>query len=131
MSQELHLNGHYSSQVADLFQRTPFAGRMEPGPGVFSGFAGSTVEGTEVSFWIKVGGGRIQAVSFLAYGCPHTIAAAAWMAHHARGLAVTDVNRTVWLEVERALAVPPQKRGRLLIVEDALKDATRRATQNV
>jgi nitrogen fixation protein NifU and related proteins len=131
MTAELHLNGQYNAQVADLFQRAPCAGRMEPGPGVYAGTAGSAVEGTEVRFWLKVGGGRIQAVSFLAYGCPHTIAAAAWMAHHARGLALSEVDRTAWLEVERALAVPPQKRGRLLIVEDALKDAAKRATQNV
>ena len=127
-----YINGHaYHPQVAELFQRTPFAGRMEAGPGVFVGKAGAQSDGAEVRFWLKSGGGRIQAISFLAYGCPHTIAAAAWVAHHARGLALADVGRTAWLEVERALAVPAQKRGRLLIVEDALKAAARKAAENV
>jgi nitrogen fixation protein NifU and related proteins len=127
---DLHING-YHPQVAELFLHTPFAGEMEPGLGVFVGTAGSQSAGTEVRFWLKAGGGRIQAISFRAYGCPHTIAAAAWVAHHARGLALADVGQTSWLEVERALAVPPQKRGRLLIVEDALKSAVKAATRNV
>ncbi len=125
-----YLNG-YNPQVAELFQRTPFAGQMEMGAGVFVGSAGSQSEGADVRFWLKAGGGRIQAISFQAYGCPHTIAAAAWIAHHARGLALADVEQTAWIEVERALAVPPQKRGRLLIVEDALKAAVKAAYDNV
>ncbi len=121
----------YHPQVEELFRHTPFAGAMEPGMGVFVGSAGSQMEGTEVRFWLKAGGGRVQAVSFQAYGCPHTIAVASWMAHHVRGLELAEVERTAWLEVERALAVPPQKRGRLLIVEDALKSAVKAATRNV
>jgi hypothetical protein len=44
---------------------------------------------------------------------------------------LADVDRTTWLEVERALAIPPQKRGRLLIVEDALKAAVKAAAGKV
>jgi NifU-like protein involved in Fe-S cluster formation len=131
MSEESFLNGRYHPQVAELFTRTPFAGEMEAGPGIFVGGAGSVVDGAEVRFWLKCGGGRIHAISFRAYGCPHTIAAAAWVAHHARGLALVDIAETAWLEVERSLGVPPQKRGRLLIVEDALKAAVKAATGNV
>lgn len=125
------MNEQYNSQVSDLFKRTPFAGSMPEGPGVFAGAAGSQESGTEVRFWLKSGGGRVQAISFQAYGCPHTIAAAAWVAYQARGLPFDEIERTVWLEVERALSVPPQKRGRLLIVEDALKSAVKAATGNV
>jgi len=127
----VHVNGEYGSQVTELFQRTPFAGCMEPAPDVFSGAAGSQSDGAEVRFWVKAGGGCVQAVSFLVYGCPYTVAAAAWMAHHARGLSLAEVERTAWLEVERSLSVPAQKRGRLLIVEDALKAAVKAAAGNV
>jgi NifU-like protein involved in Fe-S cluster formation len=130
MSGTAAING-YHPEVAELFQRTPFAGQMDSGAGVFVGTAGSQAEGAEVRFWLKSGGGRIQAISFRAYGCPHTIAAAAWVAQHARGLMLADVDRTTWLEVERALAIPPQKRGRLLIVEDALKAAVKAASGKV
>ena len=124
------LNG-YHPQVAELFERTPFAGEMPPAPDVFAGAAGSLAQGAEVRFWIRVGQRRIQAISFRAYGCPHTIAAASWIAQHARGVPLADVERTAWLEVEQALAVPAPKRGRLLIVEDALKAAVNAASQNV
>jgi NifU-like protein involved in Fe-S cluster formation len=117
--------------VAELFQHTPFAGEMKDGAGVYSGTAGSQSQGAEVRFWLKSGGGRIQAISFRAYGCPHTIAAASWLAHQARGLALSEIDRASWREMERALGVPPQKRGRLLIVEDALKSAVKAATGNV
>jgi NifU-like protein involved in Fe-S cluster formation len=121
----------YHPQVVELFQRLPFAGRMEAGAGVSTGTAGGHGQGAEVRFWVKCNGGRIQAISFQAFGCPHTIAAAAWVAQRARGLALAEIERIAWLEVERALSVPPEKRGRLLIVEDALKAAARSAAKNV
>jgi nitrogen fixation NifU-like protein len=121
----------YHPRVIELFQRLPFAGRMEPAPDVFLGWAGGQGQGAEVHFWIKCPDDRIQAISFQAYGCPHTVAACAWVAERARGLSLVDVARTAWLQVERALAVPPEKRGRLLIVEDALQAATKAAAKNV
>jgi NifU-like protein involved in Fe-S cluster formation len=121
----------YHPQVVELFKRLPFAGRMDPAVGVFTGAAGGQGHGAEVRFWIKCTGNRIQAISFQAFGCPHTIAAAAWVAQRARGLTLVDVERTAWLEVERALAVPAEKRGRLLIVEDALLTASKSAAGNV
>jgi NifU-like protein involved in Fe-S cluster formation len=125
-------NGHpYSSLVIDLFERLPFAGRMELGPSVFTGAGGERVQGAEVQYWLKCSAGRIQAISFQAYGCPHTIAAAAWVAQHARGMTVNDVEHARWLKAERALELPPEKRGRLLIVEDALRAAAKAAAQNV
>lgn len=121
----------YHPQVIELFQHTPFAGEMKAGAGVFVGTAGSQSHGAEVRFWLKSGGGRIQAISFRAYGCPHTIAAAGWLAHQVRGMTFSEIDRISWREMERELAVPPQKRGRLLIVEDALKSAVKAATGNV
>lgn len=129
---DMALNGHsYSSQVVELFERLPFAGQMEPGPSVFTGTGGERLQGAEVRYWIKCSGGRIQAISFQAFGCPYTIAAAAWVAQHARGMSVTEVEHARWLKAERALELPPEKRGRLLIVEDALRAAAKAAAQNV
>jgi NifU-like protein involved in Fe-S cluster formation len=124
-------DGRYHPQVVELFQRLPFAGRMDSGMGVFTGAAGGQGQGAEVRFWIKCHSERIQAISFQAYGCPHTLAASAWVAQRARGLTLGDVRRTAWLQVERALAVPPEKRGRLLIVDDALQAAAKAAAKNV
>jgi len=117
--------GPYSALVMHLFERLPHAGRMEPAADVTEGHAGGKMEGAEVRFWLKCSGPRIQATSFLAYGCPHTIAAAAWMAQRARGMQLTDVERADWREIEQVLSIPAEKRGRVLIVEDALKAAAR------
>lgn len=122
---------NYHPQVIELFQRLPFAGRMEPAADVFTAAAGGQGQGAEVHFWIKCNVSRIQAISFQVYGCPHTVAACAWIAQRARGLMLIDVERTAWMQVERALAVPPEKRGRLLIVEDALHAVTKVAAKNV
>jgi NifU-like protein involved in Fe-S cluster formation len=102
----------YHPQVVELFRRLPFAGSMDPAVGVFTGAAGGQGYGAEVRFWLKCAGNRIQAISFQAFGCPHTIAAAAWVAQRARGLTL-------------------EKRGRLLIVEDALLTASKSAAGNV
>jgi NifU-like protein involved in Fe-S cluster formation len=96
---------------------------MEPAPDVVEGHAGGALDGAEVRFWLKLVGDRIQATSFLAHGCPHVIAAAAWMAQRARGMQLADVARADWRQVEQILGIPPEKRGRLLIVEDALHAA--------
>lgn len=124
MNGQLPINGEpYNELVLQLFSRLPHAGRMEPADDVGEGHAGSALEGTEVRFWLKCSAQRIQATSFLAYGCPHTVAAAAWMAQLARGMRLDAVDTADWRAAENILKIPPQKRGRLLIVEDALKAA--------
>jgi NifU-like protein involved in Fe-S cluster formation len=121
----------YSPEVVDLFHRTPGMGQLDPGPDVFVGSAGIFSDGAEARFWVKTTGGRIETIRYRVYGCPHTIAAAAWIAERARGMTILEAERTVWLKVEGALAVPPQKRGRLLIVGDALRAALKAAAGNV
>jgi NifU-like protein involved in Fe-S cluster formation len=116
-------SGPYNELVLQLFSRLPHAGRMPSADDVGEGHAGSPVEGAEVRFWLKCSAGRIQATSFLAYGCPHTVAAAAWMAQRARGLQLDAVASADWRAAESVLEIPPEKRGRLLIVEDALRAA--------
>ncbi len=111
----------YSSLVLELFDRRPHAGRMEAAPGVFSGRAGERARGVEVQFWLKCAAERIQATSFLAYGCPYTIAAASWWAQRVRGMRLNEAEQIGWREAEQVLSVPVEKRGRLLVVEDAMR----------
>jgi NifU-like protein involved in Fe-S cluster formation len=121
----------YHPLVIDLFRRLPFAGSMAADSAVIFGSAGDRESGTEVHFWLRLAGSRVESASFKVYGCPHTIAAAAWMAQKVRGLPLADVERSTWTEVEHVLAVPAEKRGRLLIVQDALKSAARSVPRNV
>jgi NifU-like protein involved in Fe-S cluster formation len=113
----------YSPLVLELFGRRPHVGRMVEGVGVYSGRVGDASRGVDVQVWLKCAQQHIQATSFLAYGCPHTVAAASWWAQRLRGLPIEDAKHVTWQEAERALAVPPEKRGKLLLIEDAVRQA--------
>lgn len=103
------------------FDALPGAGVLAPGPGVFQGVAGGTEHEAWVRFHLRVEGGAVNAALFQAWGCPHTLAVTAWLTGQLPGRSMTDLvpgTPSAWLE---ALAVPVEKLGRLLVVEDALK----------
>lgn len=101
------------------FSTLPKAGRLEPGPGVAVGEAGSREDGTWVRFSLSP-----HAVRFQAYGCPHVLAVASWLAEtmEASGAPPAEGPRE-WIARFEA---PPAKLGRFLIVEDALRAALAR-----
>lgn len=109
------------------FERLAGAGRLGDGPGrVIHGTAGSRAQGTEVRFEWRVEGGRILEARFLAYGCPYTLAACDWLVEGLAGRrreAPWPGDPEVWA---LTLGIPPERLGRLLVVEDALR-ATLRA----
>ena len=108
----------YSAETLHYFQTAAGAGVLT-GPGTFRGAAGSRRQGTWVQFDVAVAGGAIHAARFLAFGCPHTIAVSAWVAERAVGHpASARLPDGVRALCER-FDVPDEKRGRLLIVEDA------------
>lgn len=108
-----------SALTRRYFSALPGAGRLEPGPGVAEGEAGSREEGTWVRFSLSP-----HAVRFQAHGCPHVLAVASWLAEtlEASGAPPVDGPRE-WLARFEA---PPEKLGRFLIVEDALRAALAR-----
>jgi NifU-like protein involved in Fe-S cluster formation len=112
----------YSSEVRQRFEHLPRHGRVfgEP-PERVAGAAGSMEHGVRVEFEARIRDGRIVECRFRAYGCPHVIAAASWVAEHAEGRAAAD---TDWLEPRRIaelLDAPAHKLGSLLVVEDAFR----------
>jgi NifU-like protein involved in Fe-S cluster formation len=114
----------YNELTLHYFDTAAAAGVLS-GAGVSRGAAGSRAQGTWVQFDVQAAAGTIQAASFLALGCPHTIAMAAWVAEHAVGLAVRPVLPDSLEELNERFAVPVEKRGRLLIIEDAWLAAVR------
>ncbi len=100
---------------------------MLRGPGAFRGAAGNRNQGTWVQFDLEVRGEAISAARFLAFACPHTIAASAWVVEQAIGLAVGAGLPANMQELSERFAVPIEKRGRLLIIEDAWEAAMRAA----
>jgi NifU-like protein involved in Fe-S cluster formation len=109
---------NYNELTRRYFEMPVNAGQLS-GPLVCRGAAGRREHGTWVQFDLQAASGTLQAVRFLAFGCPHTIAVAAWVAEQAVG---KPVNRRLPCgldELSLRFAVPQEKLGRLLIVEDA------------
>ena len=111
----------YSSVVIDHFRQPRNAGRLVPDDSVINGVAGSIAQGTMFSLSARVDGKRIEAVRFESYGCPHCIAAGSWLSERLIGLTQPELQRWSWREVDSALGFPAEKRGRLLILEDAVR----------
>ncbi len=112
----------YNELTRWYFESAPTAGELT-GAGVFRGAAGSPAQGTWVQFDLQVNAGEVQAARFLAFGCPHVIAVSAWLAEQSAGKPVRQELIENVLELRHRFAVPVEKMGRLLTVEDAWRAA--------
>jgi NifU-like protein involved in Fe-S cluster formation len=117
---------NYSEFTRRYFERAAHAGELT-GPGVFRGAAGSRAQGTWVQFDLQIKNEAVSAAKFLAFGCPHTIAVAAWLAEQAEGRRLQPVLPENVQALRDRFLVPIEKMGRLLIVEDAWLAAARPA----
>jgi cysteine desulfurase len=94
------------------------------------GRAGRRTDGTEVCFELRIARGTVKSARFSAYGCPHTVAVCAWLCEVLEGAplaAGAPGDPASWAD---KFAVPAEKLGRLLIVEDALRAALGYARQD-
>ncbi len=109
----------YNALTRRCFETALQAGELS-GPGVQRGAAGSRAQGTWVQFDVRVGAAaRIEAVRFLAHGCPHTIAVCAWLAEQAVGRPAQAALPESAAGLRERFEMPVEKLGRLLVVEDA------------
>jgi len=112
----------YSQRVRTLFGRLDGAGEPSPGPGrLVAGEACALDRGAWVRFAARLAGDRIEDCRFRAFGCPHTLAAASYVAGSLRGAALADAAAIDAAALRRELDAPAEKMGRLLVVEDALR----------
>ncbi len=118
-----HLN--YSTLVRDRFERPVNAGRLLGD--VIRGAAGEKSHGTRVEFDLRLRDGRVERARFRAYGCPHAIAAASWVAEQAEGRSLESDEWLDPLRLAEVLELPEYKLGVLLVVEDAFRDAVSKA----
>jgi len=96
--------------------------------GVRADAAGGTVQATaedrSLNVWVcmqvETSGGMVDAVRFAAYGCPHFLAGADWIAERLEGRPATALAAPIAREAAAALHVPTEKLGKLLVIEDAL-----------
>lgn len=118
----------YSQLVRELFERLPHAGDLEPGAGTaVHGEAMALDRGAWVRFDARIEDGRVVDCSFRAWGCPHTLAAAALIASRLPGMGIGNEGAFDAQRLARELGAPAEKLGRLLVVEDALSGMLARA----
>lgn len=111
----------YSDVVVDHFERPRNVGRFAPAADVIEGSAGRRDQGVVFTLSARVGDAVIKSVRFEVYGCPHCIAAGSWLSQRLAGCTQDELRRWSWQEVAGAIDIPSEKRGRLLILEDAVR----------
>jgi cysteine desulfurase len=89
------------------------------------GEAGGPGQEVWIRFRLKVRAGVVTSALFKAYGCPDTLAVTAWVTERLRGRGRADLAPGTPAEWAETLAVPTEKLGRLLVVQDALADCAR------
>ena len=118
----------YCPEVRRRFSAPASAGVMPPDAGhVFEGAAEDRSLGFWVRFQVRLRGSGIEAVSFQAYGCPHSLAAADLVAEELAGRPVDALVRIDVDDIATRLEVPREKLGKLLRIEDALAACHRMA----
>jgi hypothetical protein len=113
--------GPYAESIRRLCARPAHAGDLSPGHGPsVEGEAGAPECGAWVRFAVCVSEGLVREARFRAWGCPHVLAACELAAGRMEGHPPGRPEGVSGASLARELAVPPEKMGRLLVIEDAL-----------
>lgn len=114
----------YSKAVLSRFRHPHHAGRPDlPADQLVSGHAGKRRTGSDVVFYLHIIANEIRDARFEAYGCPHTIAVAEYMAGRLIGRPPERAVQETPQQVADLLGLPAEKLGQALIVEDAISAA--------
>jgi len=113
----------YSQLTWEHFSRAGSVGTLT-GDGVARAGAGSAAQGTWVQFDLRAkprgfAAPLIIEARFQAFGCPHIIAIADWLAEHAAGRAADPRLPEAVGALQQLFGVPVEKLGRLFVIEDA------------
>jgi cysteine desulfurase len=115
----------YNAEVWRRLHFLPAWGDLPDAASVVRGRAGDREQGVEVAFALRIERNRVADARFRAFGCPHVLAAASWVAEAVRGQDRGQLAAWDWQEAARELGVPPAKFGRLLTLQDAIRAAVR------
>ena len=106
----------YSSLVRDCFASPAHAGDLDRGVSVDVDDQGASVRLAAIAK-----GGSLEAHRFRAWGCPHLIAACEYFCAEYEGRPVAALSDFRATDIMQKLAVPVEKTGRILVVEDAVR----------
>jgi len=113
----------YSAEVLARFRDPPQAGAPAPGArDWYRGEAGDLERGTWIVMHARIVAGRVRELRFEAFGCPHVVAACSLAAEQLARQPAARLAAFEHAAVAEPLAVPAEKAGRLLILEDALRN---------
>jgi nitrogen fixation NifU-like protein len=110
----------YNPLVVEHFGRPRNVGRFAADVDVIAASAGDPEQGVRFDLSARVKGDRIVALRFEVYGCPHCIAAGSLLSERLQGATQDELRRWTWRQAAAELEFPPEKRGRLLVLEDAV-----------
>lgn len=106
----------YGPDVRALFADPAHAGRLEAG---YSTAVDD--QGLRITLFAAVEGRKIEALRFLAWGCPHVIAAAEAFCRDFEGRKPSELLEFSSSGLMQSLPVPVEKTGRILVLEDAVR----------
>lgn len=106
----------YSARVRELFANTAHAGRIDDGIVVLE-----EGQGMRVELSCRVSGERVTALNYRVRGCPHLIAAAEAFCTGYQGQKTAHFLEFSAAGLMQTLAVPVEKTGRILVLEDAVR----------
>lgn len=106
----------YSELVRALFASPEHAGTVSTPHRVHIDDHGICVE-----LSATLAGNAIESLRFRARGCPHVIAAAEWICAQLEGTTIAGMQSFEIAELMQSLAVPIEKTGRILVLEDAVR----------
>jgi hypothetical protein len=108
----------YNDAVDLYFSRPPASYA-----GAYCGAAGDLKAGIRIGLRASVGSDqKLHEVGFRAFACPHIIAACQRLTETLEGQPVAALGEIDWLGLQQMFAMPVEKAGKLLILQDALKN---------
>jgi len=106
----------YSERVRSLFAEPAHSGSLDEAIVV-----SVDDQGVRIVLSASTDNGSIQSLRFRAWGCPHVIAATETVCAEYEGRAISDLGEFAAAEIMQSLAVPVEKSGRILVIEDAVR----------
>lgn len=111
----------YSDLVVDHFEHPRNSGHLLAAADVIAATGGSRHGGVEFTLTARIVNEQVTQIRFRAFGCPHSIAAASWLAERLPGARIEQLEQWHWRDLAAALEIPIAKRGRLLILQDSVQ----------
>ena len=109
-------NDLYNRAVRDCFRSPDHAGSVAGGAVAFF-----EDQGLRIRLSANVSNSTITELRFLAWGCPHVIAAAEVFCRQYEGRPAAELEQFETAQIMQYLAVPVEKTGRILVLEDTVR----------